>query len=389
MEVAYASVAPPQGLKGWGNPPDPLRKDVEMAVRIGINGCGRIGRLVMRMAILEHRAEVVAVNNHADARTLAHLLMYDSVHGKYPGEIRHAGGAVLVDGREIPVLSAEDPADLPWKALGVEVAVESTGCFNDAKNACRHLQAGAQRVLITAPAKGNVPTVVMGVNEHTLRCEDRVVSSASCTTNCLAPMAKVLHEAFGIEKGMMTTVHAYTRDQNLVDGSHQDLRRARAAGFSIVPTTTGAASAIGQVIPELKGRLGGMAVRVPVPDGSYVDLVAALRKPVSAALVNAAFQEAAEEAMKGILEYTEAPLVSADIVGNPHSCVFDAASTLVVGDNLVKVCGWYDNEWSYARRCLELVEKMAEMQQQKPVYTVGPVSARSNGKGQRLEYQHR
>lgn len=362
-----------------------------MAVRIGINGCGRIGRLLMRMAILERRADVVAVNNHADARTLAHLLMYDSVHGKYPGEIHHAGDVVLVDGREIPVFSAEDPADLPWKALGVEVAVEATGCFNDAERAYRHLQAGAQRVLITAPAKGGVSTVVMGVNEHALRREDRVVSSASCTTNCLAPMAKVLHEAFGIEKGMMTTVHAYTRDQNLVDGSHQDLRRARAAGFSIVPTTTGAANAIGQVIPELKGRLGGMAVRVPVPDGSYVDLVVVLRRPVSTERVNAAFQEAAKGAMKGILEYTEVPLVSADIVGNPHSCVFDAASTLVVGDNLVKVCGWYDNEWGYARRCLELVEKLAGMQWQKSVYAAQPVSARSNGngRGQKLEYQSR
>jgi glyceraldehyde 3-phosphate dehydrogenase len=360
-----------------------------MAVRIGINGGGRIGRLVARMAMLERRAEVVAVNNHADARTLAHLLMYDSVHGRYPGEIRHAGDTLLVDNSEIPVLRAEDPADLPWEMLGVDIAVEATGCFVDEKSACKHLQAGARRVLVTAPVKGKAKTVVMGVNEHTLRREDRIVSSSSCTTNCLAPMAKVLHDAFGIEKGMMTTVHAYTRDQNLLDGSHRDLRRARAAGFSIVPTTTGAASSIGQVIPELQGRLDGMAVRVPVPDGSYADLVALLRMPVSAELVNAAFQEAAEGTMKGIVEYTEVPLVSADIVGNPHSCVLDAASTLVVGDNLVKVCGWYDNEWGYARRCLELVEKMAEMQGQEPVHTAGVVSARSNGRARRLEYQHR
>ena len=329
-----------------------------MAVRVGINGFGRIGRLVLRAAMADNQIEVVAVNNQAEARKLAYLLKYDSVHGRYPGTVSHTQNAMVVDGREIGVCTIKDPAQLPWKALKVEIVVDCTGVFTDVEGASLHLRAGAERVVISAPVKGDAPTVVMGINDHILRPEHRVISNGSCTTNCLAPMARVLHDAFGIEKGLMTTMHAYTRDQKLVDAHHPDLRRGRAAGLSMAPTTTGAASGVGEVIPELRGRLDGMAVRVPIADGSLVDLVALVQKGASVEAVNGAFREAADGKLKGILEYSEDPLVSADVIGNPHSCVFDADSTMALGGNLVKVCGWYDNEWGYANRCVDLIKRL-------------------------------
>jgi glyceraldehyde 3-phosphate dehydrogenase len=265
---------------------------------------------------------------------------------------------MVVDGREIGVLTIRDPAQLPWKALKVETVVDCTGVFTDVQGASLHLKAGAERVVISAPVKGDAPTVVMGINDHILRKEHRVISNGSCTTNCLAPMARVLHDAFGIQKGLMTTLHAYTRDQKLVDAHHEDLRRGRAAGVSMAPTSTGAASGVGAVIPELKGRLDGMAVRVPIADGSLVDLVALLEREASVEAVNGAFRQAAGGRLRGILEYSEDPLVSADVIGNPHSCVFDADSTMALGGNLVKVCGWYDNEWGYANRCVDLIKKL-------------------------------
>ncbi len=331
-----------------------------MAIRIGINGFGRIGRLVLRAASSQG-IDVVAVNDLTDAGTLAHLLKYDSAQGHYPGEVMHTEQALIVDGKEIGVLSEQDPAELPWKSLGVNAVVESTGLFTDADSAGKHVDAGAERVVISAPAKGDLPTVVMGINDDILGPQDRVISNASCTTNCLAPMAKVLNDAFGMERGLMTTIHAYTGDQQLIDAPHKDLRRARSAAVSMVPTTTGAASAVGKVIPELDGKLDGMAVRVPVPDGSFTDFVAVVQESVSAEVVNAVFKNAAGSYLKGILEYTEDPLVSVDIVGNPHSCIFDSQITTVLGGNLVKVCGWYDNEWGYANRCVDLIRKLAGM----------------------------
>ncbi len=330
-----------------------------MAIKIGINGFGRIGRLVFRAAAGRGDLDVVAVNDLMDAATQAHLLKFDSVHGKYPGEVSNTEHALVVDGKEIGVLSERDPAKLPWKSLGVDVVVESTGFFTDAEGAGKHLDAGAERVVISAPAKGEVPTVVMGINDHILKANDRVISNASCTTNCLAPMVKVLNDAFGVEKGLMTTIHAYTGDQRLIDAPHKDLRRARSAAVSMVPTTTGAASAVGKVIPELNGRLDGMAVRVPAPDGSFTDFVGVVRESTGSEAVNGAFQEAAEGSLKGILEYSDDPLVSVDIVGNPHSCIFDSQITKVLDGNLVKICGWYDNEWGYSNRCVDLIRKLA------------------------------
>ncbi|HYE97103.1 MAG TPA: type I glyceraldehyde-3-phosphate dehydrogenase, partial [Rubricoccaceae bacterium] len=318
-----------------------------MAIKIGINGFGRIGRLVFR-AILERgdqdEFDVVAVNDLTDAGTLAHLFKYDSVHGRFPGEVSVDGDHLVVNGDRFRVLSEKDPAKLPWSELGAEVVIESTGLFTAREKAALHLQGGAKKVIISAPAKGDVDaTIVMGVNDDTLTGNEEVVSNASCTTNCLAPMVKVLDDAFGVETGYMTTVHAYTADQNLQDAPHKDLRRARAAALSIVPTSTGAAKALGLVIPSMKGKLDGFALRVPVPDGSVTDFTAIVRRETTVEEINAAYRAAAEGPMKGILEYTEDEIVSADIVHNPHSCIFDAQSTAVMG-NLVKVVGWYDNE---------------------------------------------
>jgi len=331
-----------------------------MPIALGINGFGRIGRLVFR-AMMEKAPdafEVKAINDLTDAETLAHLLRYDSVHGRYPGKVEAKGDRLVVDGREILVVSEPDPAELPWGKLGVEVVLESTGRFREREQAEKHLQAGAKKVLISAPAKGEDVTIVLGVNDEMLKPEHTIVSNASCTTNSLAPMVKVLNDSFGIERGLMTTVHSYTNDQRILDFPHKDLRRARAAAMNIIPTTTGAAKAIGKVIPELDGKMNGLALRVPTPDGSVTDLVAVLKREVTADEVNEAFKKAAEGEMKGILEYCEDPIVSTDIIHNPASCIFDAGSTMVVG-NLVKVLGWYDNEWGYSCRCVELLQKMA------------------------------
>ena len=334
-------------------------------LKVGINGFGRIGRLVFRAAMAQG-VDVVAVNDLTDAASLAHLLKYDSTHGRYPGQVAHRTGelhdALVVDGKAIAVLSERDPGQLPWRALDVDVVVESTGFFSDREGAQAHLgENGAEKVIISAPAKGDLPTVVMGINDEVLQKSDTVISNASCTTNCLAPMVSVLHKSFGIDHGLMTTIHAYTGDQRLIDAPHSDMRRARSAALSMIPTTTGAASAVGLVIPELNGKLDGMAVRVPTPDGSFTDFVAVLQKEVTADEVNRAFEQAAQGRLKGILEYTADPIVSADIVGNAHSCIFDSMITTVMAGNMVKVCGWYDNEWGYSNRCVDLIAKLAEM----------------------------
>ncbi|MDX1439770.1 MAG: type I glyceraldehyde-3-phosphate dehydrogenase [Rubricoccaceae bacterium] len=333
-----------------------------MAIKIGINGFGRIGRLVFR-SILERgdkEFDVVAVNDLTDAATLGHLFKYDSVHGRFPGQVEVDGDSLVVNGDRFKVLSERDPSQLPWGDLGVDIVVESTGIFRTREKAGMHLQAGAKKVVISAPASGDVDaTIVLGVNDDILTGNEKVVSNASCTTNCLAPMVKVLDDAFGVEQGFMTTVHAYTSDQQLQDAPHKDLRRARAAAASIIPTTTGAAKAVGLVLPELDGKLNGFAMRVPVPDGSITDLTAVLRGTPSEEEVNSAFKSAANGSLKGIIEYTEEPIVSADIIHNPHSCIFDSLSTMVDG-NLVKVVGWYDNEWGYSNRTVDLVKKLAE-----------------------------
>jgi len=331
-----------------------------MTVRIAINGFGRIGRNLLR-AVVQHGldVEIVAVNDLTDPRTLGHLLKYDSVHGRFPGEVRVEGTALVVDGRSIQVLSERDPSDLPWAELGVEVVVESTGFFTDRDKAAKHLEAGARKVVISAPAKDEDITIVLGANEGDYDpAVHHVISNASCTTNSVVPMAKVLHEAFGIEQGLMTTVHAYTGDQRIHDAPHSDLRRARAAAVSIIPTTTGAARAAALALPDLKGRLDGMALRVPIPDGSVTDLSLVLAREVTVEEVNAAMKAAAEGPLKGILEYCEDPIVSIDVVGNPHSCVFDSLATMASG-RLVKVLGWYDNEWGYSVRLAQLTALVA------------------------------
>ncbi len=331
-----------------------------MAIKLGINGFGRIGRLVFR-AILERGSkdfDIVAVNDITDARTLAHLFKYDSVHGVYPGEVSIEGDELVVDGDRFRVLSERDPKNLPWGELGVDVVIESTGFFRTREAAAQHLAGGAKKVVISAPARGEVDaTVVLGVNDHILTGAEEVISNASCTTNCLAPMVKVLDDAFGLERGFMTTVHAYTSDQRLQDAPHKDLRRARAAAVSIIPTTTGAAIAVGKVLPHLNGKLDGFALRVPVPDGSITDLTAILTREVTAEEVNAAFRAASGEGLQGILQYTEDPIVSTDILHNPHSCIFDGLSTMAAG-TMVKVVGWYDNEWGYSNRTVDVVEKL-------------------------------
>jgi glyceraldehyde 3-phosphate dehydrogenase len=329
-----------------------------MAIKIGINGFGRIGRLVFRAAMDQGGIEIVAVNDLTDAGTLAHLLKYDSTHGRYPGDVSAGDSSLIVDGKEIKVLSERDPSTLPWGDLGAEIVVESTGFFADKEGASKHLTGGAKRVIISAPAKGDLPTVVLGINDDILTEADTVMSNASCTTNCLAPMVKVLQDSFGIEHGLMTTIHSYTGDQRLLDAPHSDLRRARSAATSMVPTTTGAASAVGKVIPALNGKLDGMSVRVPTPDGSFTDFVSVLKEDVTIDAVNAVFKSAADGALKGILEFSDEPLVSADIIGNPHSCIFDSQITSVMAGNMVKICGWYDNEWGYSNRCVDLIKKI-------------------------------
>jgi glyceraldehyde 3-phosphate dehydrogenase len=326
--------------------------------RIAINGFGRIGRLAFRQLVSRPAFQVVAINDLTDVETLAHLLKYDSIHGLFQGEVSVANGNLVVNGTEIQISAERNPADLPWGAMNVDLVVESTGVFADAEKASAHLTAGAGKVIISAPAKGDLKTVVLGVNDDILTAEDRIVSNASCTTNCLAPMAKVLNDSFGMEKGFITTVHAYTADQRLQDAPHKDLRRARAAALSMIPTSTGAAKAVGLVLPELAGKLDGMAVRVPTPTGSVTDLTAVLKKEATAEEVNAALKAAADGPMKGILQYCEDPIVSVDIVGNTHSCIVDAALTKCSG-TLVKLFGWYDNEAGYATRVVDLAERLA------------------------------
>lgn len=330
--------------------------------KVAINGFGRIGRLTFRAALENPVVDlnVVAVNDLTSPDQLAHLFKYDSVLGIYPGEVSHTENGLIVDGREIRVLAERDPANLPWKDLGVDVVIESTGLFTERAKAEKHLQAGAKKVLISAPAKGVELTVALGINADQYDpAKHDIISNASCTTNCLAPLAKVLHENFGIVSGLMTTIHSYTGDQRLVDAPHKDLRRARAAALSMVPTSTGAAKAIGLVLPELDGKLNGVAVRVPTPDVSMVDLTFTSEKPMTVDAVNAAFKKAADGGLKGVLQYCDVPLVSTDFIGNPHSSVFDPELTQVIGDKFAKVIGWYDNEWGYSNRLAEVAQMVA------------------------------
>jgi glyceraldehyde 3-phosphate dehydrogenase len=332
--------------------------------RVAINGFGRIGRNVFRIIASrpDSGIEVVAINDLSDDDILAYLLEYDSVMGRFDQEVEVSDGVMKVGGHEIKMLVERDPSNLPWAELGVDVVIESTGVFRDKASLQKHLDAGAKRVILTVPSKDEIDeTIVLGVNDSELDAGDLIVSNASCTTNCLAPLAKVLDDAFGIKKGVMTTVHAYTNDQRLADVPHKDLRRSRAATENIIPTTTGAAKAVGEVLPKLKGKLDGMAMRVPVPDGSTVDLVVELDKEVTAEEVNAAVKKAAENELSGIMEYTEDAIVSTDIIGNPHSSIFDSSGTQVMGGNLVKVMSWYDNEWGYSNRVVDLIERLAEV----------------------------
>jgi glyceraldehyde 3-phosphate dehydrogenase len=333
-----------------------------MAVKVGINGFGRIGRNVFRAALESGSAlEFVAVNDLIDPEMIAHLLKYDSILGRFPGEVEVSDGGVRVDGKELKVLNEKDPAALPWGDLGVEVVIESTGLFTDREGASKHLAAGAEKVIISAPAKEPDITVALGVNFDAYDPEKHnIISNASCTTNCLAPVAKVLNDTVGIERGLMTTIHAYTADQRLQDMPHKDFRRARAAAVNLIPTSTGAAKAIGLVLPDLQGKLNGISVRAPVITGSLVDLVCDVSRETSAEEVNAAMKEAADGPLSGILEYTEDPIVSTDIVTDPHSSVFDAEQTTVVDGKFVKVFSWYDNEWGYSNRCVELAEKVLQ-----------------------------
>ena len=335
-----------------------------MTTRIGINGFGRIGRQVLRAAMERHpdKLEVVAINDLTDAKTNAHLFKYDSSYGVYPGTVEAHAGAISINGKEVRVLAERDPANLPWGDLGVDIVVESTGLFTDASKAAGHLTGGAKKVIISAPARGEDVMVVLGVNQDKYDpAQHNILSNASCTTNCIATMVKVLHDNFTVNHGLMTTVHAYTNDQRILDQAHEDLRRARSAAQNIIPTSTGAARAVGVVLPELQGKIHGMALRVPVPTGSITDFVAEVDKKVSVEEVNAVFKEASENSLKGIMGYTEDPIVSSDIISNPHSCIFDALSTMVMEGNMVKILGWYDNEWGYSCRtadlCAFLVDK--------------------------------
>jgi len=331
-----------------------------MAIKVGINGFGRIGRLVFRRAMELGGFDFVGINDLTDAKTLGHLLKYDSVHGKFNGTIKVQGNNLIVNGDKIKITSERDPSNLKWGDLGADVVIESTGVFRT-KDACmKHIDAGAKKVILTVPAKDEIDaTIVLGVNDKVLKAKHKIVSNASCTTNCLAPMVKVLNDTFGVQKGLMTTVHSYTNDQRILDLPHSDLRRARSAAVSIIPTTTGAAKAVGKVIPELNGKLDGMAMRVPVPDGSITDLTVVVKKSTTVEEVNAAFKNAAKGKLKGIMEYSDEPLVSADIIGNTHSNIFDSLSTIVIG-NMVKVVGWYDNEYGYSCRVVDLMKKIAK-----------------------------
>jgi len=332
-----------------------------MAIRVGINGFGRIGRQVLRAAKEQGVADLdfVAVNDLTDTKTLAHLFKYDSIHRTYEGDVATSANGISVDGDEVRVFAEKDPAALPWKDLGVDIVLESTGRFTNASDAKKHITGGAKKVIISAPAKGEDITLVLGVNSDKYdSAKHHIVSNASCTTNCLVPMVKVVRDAFGFKHGSMVTVHSYTNDQQILDLPHKDLRRARAAALSIIPTTTGAAKATSLVIPEVKGKIDGIAIRVPTPDVSFTDLAAEVERPVTVEEVNAAFRAAADGPLQGILAYTEEELVSSDYIGNPHSCILDAKSTNVVDGTLVKVSGWYDNEWGYASRCVDLIRFM-------------------------------
>ncbi|KAA0210309.1 MAG: type I glyceraldehyde-3-phosphate dehydrogenase [Ignavibacteriaceae bacterium] len=332
-----------------------------MSLKVGINGFGRIGRLVFRRMKQLGGYDIVAINDLTDNKTLSVLLKYDSVHGRYPGNVSLTDKGINVDGDEITILEERDPSKLPWSSLGADIVIESTGVFTTREKLQMHLDAGANKVVLTAPAKDKLDAmVVLGVNDEILTDEMKVVSNASCTTNCLAPMVKVLDTKFGIEKGYMTTVHSYTNDQVMLDQPHKDLRRARAGAVNIIPTTTGAAKAVGEVLPHLKGKLDGFALRVPTPDGSLTDFVCNVKKDTTKEEVNAAMKEASETYLNGILEYSEDPLVSSDIIRNNYSCIFDSPSTMVQG-NLVKVVGWYDNEWGYSCRVVDLVNKIAKL----------------------------
>ena len=333
-----------------------------MTIKVGINGFGRIGRNVFRVIAKRGDIEVVAINDLTDSQTLSFLLKYDSVHGKFNGTVVAKDNALVVNEKEVALLQESDPAKLPWGNLGVDVVVESTGIFTKRSDCEKHLQAGAKKVILSAPSKEKLDaTIVFGINTTDLKPEHKIISNASCTTNCLAPLAKTINNNFSIEKGLMTTIHAYTNDQRVTDLMHSDLRRARAAAINIIPTTTGAAKAIGEVVPELKGKLDGMAMRVPVVNGSVTDLVVLVKKNVSINDVNSVMKDAANNQLKGILEYCEDPIVSSDIIGNEHSCIFDAKSTYVTGGNLIKVIGWYDNEWGYSNRMVDLILYFGKM----------------------------
>jgi len=333
-----------------------------MSIKVGINGFGRIGRNVFRIISKRNDIDVLAINDLADPGSLALLLKYDSIHGKFDGSIDAEGDNLVVNGKRIKLLMEKDPSKLPWKSLGVDIIVESTGIFTTREASAKHLDAGAKKVILSAPAKDEIDaTIVVGVNSHDLKPEHKIISNASCTTNCLAPIAKVLHDNFGIEKGLMTTIHAYTNDQRIIDFMHKDIRRARAAAMNIIPTSTGAAKAIGEVIPDLKGRLDGLAMRVPVPDGSITDFVALVSKDVDIEAINSTMKRAAENELKGILEYCEDPIVSSDIIGNTHSSIFDSALTYTINKRMVKVISWYDNEWGFSNRMADLIEMVARL----------------------------
>jgi glyceraldehyde 3-phosphate dehydrogenase len=337
-----------------------------MAIRIGINGFGRIGKLVFRAAVADGGFEIVGINDLMDTKTMANLLKYDSTQGRFKGAVGYDSDGIIVNGKKIPVTAEKDPANLPWKKFGAEIVLESTGVFADEAGLQKHIDAGARKVLLSVPPKSKgdkIKIVVVGVNDADLKPSDMMISNASCTTNSLAPMAKVLHENFGIVKGFMTTIHSYTNDQRILDQFHKDPRRARAGAINMIPTTTGAARAVGKVLPELNGKLDGVSIRVPTPVASLTDLVAELKVSVTAAGVNAAMKKAAEGSLKGILEYTEDPIVSSDVIGNPASSIIDGLSTLTMpkdGGTMVKVFSWYDNEWGYSSRCIDLFKKMAK-----------------------------
>jgi len=340
--------------------PEPNKDTMSPTIKVAINGFGRIGRVVFRYILERNDIEVVAVNDLTDTKTLAHLLKYDSIHRLFSGHVSYDEKSLIVNGKSIPVYSMKDPSELPWSELGVDVVLECTGKFTDTQGAKKHIEAGAKKVIISAPGKDAMRTVVLGVNEQLLEVSDLIISNASCTTNNAAPMIKVLNEHLGVESAYVTTIHAYTGDQNLHDAPHKDLRRARAAAMSIIPTTTGAAKAITEVFPHLKGKVGGAGIRVPVPNGSLTDITCVVRNSKDAPTVNDLFKAASENELKGILQYTEDPIVSVDIIGNRHSCIFDAGLTSVIG-NMVKVVGWYDNEAGYSARLTELIVRVASI----------------------------